>query len=111
MRLSSGFVAWPVLAGLSEAGAGWPVSLFSILISLALIAGTCTRIAALLLPASIAALLFNGSGQSTLLLVACAGNAAALALLGPGAFSIDAHWYGRRVIRLAPRPPDGGDRE
>ena len=36
---------------------------------------------------------------------------AALLLLGPGAFSMDAHRYGRRVILLKPRSPDRGMRD
>ena len=56
---------------------------------------------------ALAALLMNDNGD-TLHLLACAGCVGALALLGPGAFSIDAKWYGRRVIRLVGRSPDGG---
>jgi hypothetical protein len=36
------------------------------------------------------------------------GGAVSLVLLGPGAWSIDAHLHGRRVIRLDPRSPERG---
>ena len=62
----------------------------------------------MLLVAALTGLLVKTSGEAMLPLLACAGSAAALALLGPGAFSVDAKWYGRRVIKLVARTPDRG---
>jgi hypothetical protein len=44
--------------------------------------------------------------DSALTMIALACGCAALGLLGPGAYSIDANVFGRRVIRLEPRGPD-----
>ena len=109
MRLSSSLIAWPVLSRLLEPAGQWPGIVVTALVGAALIAGAFTRIAAALMVAALAALLMNDNGD-TLHLLACAGCVGALALLGPGAFSIDAKWYGRRVIRLMGRSPDGGGR-
>ncbi len=109
MRLSSSLIAWPVLSRLMEPAGQWSGTVASALVGAALVAGAFTRIAATLMVAALAALLMNDSGD-TLHLLACAGCVGALALLGPGAFSIDAKWYGRRVIRLVGRSPDGGGR-
>lgn len=76
--------------------------------ALALIAGLGTRAAALLLVVALAAGLLAASGEAALFLLACAGGAAALVLLGPGAHSIDAHRFGRRIIRVEPRSPERG---
>ena len=108
MRLSSGLVAWPVLSRLLEPAGPWPGWMAALLLGAALVLGAFTRIAAMLLAAALAMLLAGISGDVMLPLLACAGNVAALALLGPGAFSADARWYGRRVIRLVARSPDRG---
>jgi hypothetical protein len=49
---------------------------------------------------------FMTGGDSALTMIARACAFAALGLLGPGAYSIDASVFGRRVIRLEPRGPD-----
>ena len=108
MRLSSSVIAWPVLSRLSESAGPGPGALAAVLIGAALVSGACTRIAAVLLAAALAAMVVVVSGEDILPLLACGGNAVALALLGPGAFSMDAEWYGRRVIRLVARSPDRG---
>lgn len=77
------------------------------LMALAFVAGLGTRAVALLLVGTLVVDLSIISGEKTLLLSAAIG-AGALALIGPGAFSVDAHRYGRRVIRLEPRTPDRG---
>jgi hypothetical protein len=109
MRLSAGLVAWPVLSSLLEPAGPWPGGVVALLLAGVLVLGAFTRIAAMLLAAALAALLAGVSGEVMLPLLACAGNVAALALLGPGAFSADARWYGRRVIKLVARSPDRGD--
>ena len=108
MRLSSSVVAWPVLSRLWETASPWPGTLTTMFIGAALVSGTFTRVAAALLVAAIAAHLQKLSVDALLPLLACAGSAAALVLLGPGAFSVDAKLYGRRVIKLVTRSPDGG---
>ena len=108
MRLSSSVIAWPVFSRLWETAGPWPAMLATLLIGAALVSGACTRVAAMLLVAALTGLLVKASGEAMLPLLACAGSAAALALLGPGAFSVDAKWYGRRVIKLVARTPDRG---
>ena len=108
MRLSSSLIAWQVLSRLLEAAGAWPGALAALLIGAALVSGAFTRIAAMLMVAALTALLVEDSGEPMLHLLACAGSAGALALLGPGAYSIDAKWHGRRVIRLVARSPNGG---
>jgi putative oxidoreductase len=108
MRLSSGLVTWPVLSRLLESNGSWAGLLAALLLGAALVSGAFTRLAALLLAAALAALLVGASPEAMLALLACAGNVTALALLGPGAFSVDAKWYGRRVIKLVGRSPDRG---
>ena len=54
--------------------------------------------------------LFRASAHLDVLVLASASlllNSAALALLGPGAYSIDARLFGRRVV-VVPPPKDGG---
>jgi hypothetical protein len=46
--------------------------------------------------------------DAALLRLSAAGAAAALALLGPGAFSLDARRFGRRVIHVEAGPPHRG---
>lgn len=77
-------------------------------LAVALMIGLGTRAVGLLLAVALAAGLFAAKGDRALLLLAAVGGAGALALQGPGAYSVDAHRYGRRVIRLAPRTPDRG---
>jgi uncharacterized membrane protein YphA (DoxX/SURF4 family) len=109
LRLSCAVIAWPAFARFWPASAGWwPAAFSAAIIALALIAGVGTRVAAALLVMVLAADLFTAAGETPLLLLGCAGGGAALALLGPGAHSIDAHRFGRRVIRVEPRSLDRG---
>jgi hypothetical protein len=57
---------------------------------------------------SLAIAISSAHGERALLLMSAAGSTSALLLRGAGAYSIDAHRYGRRVIRLEPRSPDRG---
>lgn len=109
MRLSCAAIAYPALCRLSPVPGGWwPVAAPVVATILALTAGFATRIAALLLAVALVANLFTAQGMLAWLLLAATGHSLALALLGPGAWSLDAHRFGRRVIRLEPRSPDRG---
>jgi putative oxidoreductase len=74
--------------------------------ALALALGLGTRIVAFVSAAAAIGTAFMAGSDSALTMVASACGCAALVLLGPGAYSIDAHVFGRRVIRLEPRGPD-----
>ena len=80
---------------------GW-IQAAAILISVALSVGHLTPIVALL------GLLFQGliwaslGGASAAVAVIVCLDAMALALLGPGAYSIDSYRFGRRVVVLPP---------
>lgn len=78
--------AWIVIAFLVVAGA---VAL-----------GILTPAFSLLAGAQAAYLIFNAHGLTRYIFAAFALTACALALLGPGAFSLDARFFGRRVLVL-----------
>ena len=85
----------------------------SIVLALALITGLLTPVAALAsVPARYFAVVNMGGGVSEALLFECAF-AVILALLGPGAYSLDARLYGRRLIKVpdTDTPPSDGDRD
>jgi uncharacterized membrane protein YphA (DoxX/SURF4 family) len=109
MRFSCAAITWPTLARLwPAAAAGWLVVAAAAVLILALVTGLGTRAAALLLSVALIAALFAAQRELAPFLFASTGGAIALALLGSGAWSIDAHRFGRRVIRLEPRSPDRG---
>lgn len=85
--------------------AAWLIACF-LLLAISLIAGLLTPILALLS----VAVQFLGPWTATMptggLLVVSMLNALALALLGPGAYSLDAVRFGRRVVNL-PSDRDG----
>jgi putative oxidoreductase len=68
--------------------------------------GFGTRVVAFVLAAAAIATAFMIGSSIALTMIARACACAALGLLGPGAYSIDANVFGRRVIRLEPRAPD-----
>src|SRR5947207_3447446 len=74
--------------------------------ALTLAVGFGTRIVAFVLAAATIATAFMTGSDSALTMIARGCSCAALGLLGPGAYSIDANVFGRRVIRLEPRGPD-----
>jgi putative oxidoreductase len=74
--------------------------------ALALALGLGTRIVAFVPAAAAIATAFMTGSDIALTMIARACGCAALGLLGPGAYSIDANVFGRRVIRLEPRGPD-----
>jgi uncharacterized membrane protein YphA (DoxX/SURF4 family) len=81
---------------------GW-ARVAAILVVLALCAGYLTPIAAAT-ALGLHALAWLGSGiDSAALFVIFALDALALALLGPGAYSIDSHRFGRRLVVLPPQ--------
>jgi hypothetical protein len=109
MRLSLALAACPSVASLWRAPTPWWLTTFSTAaFALALVLGFGTRLAALLLAAGLTANALTATGDLRLLLMGSAGSAAALLLMGPGAYSVDARRFGRRVIRLEPRSPDRG---
>jgi uncharacterized membrane protein YphA (DoxX/SURF4 family) len=111
LRLSTAAVVYPTLARLWPVSAGVvPIALAATMLGLALASGFGARAAALLLALALLMSTAGAHGDMAWFLIACAGGAVALVLLGPGAWSIDAHLYGRRVIRLEPRSPDRGSR-
>ncbi len=75
-------------------------------LALATLLGLYTRAVAFLsVAAALAGAFVSGSDTAEAMLARACG-CAALGLLGPGAYSIDANIFGRRVIRLEPRGPD-----
>lgn len=84
---------------------GW-IHAIAILISLVVSAGYLTPLAALTALAYhmlVGIDLGAGTGAGLVTLVP-AVDALALALLGPGAYSVDSHRFGRRVVVLPPLP-------
>ena len=97
-----------IIAGAIEPGLVYPVAGF---LGLLLALGLLTRAAAVLISTSVAVALFMGSAVHQLLLAAVMGCCTALAIIGAGAFSVDARRHGRYVIQLGKRPRDRGDRD
>jgi uncharacterized membrane protein YphA (DoxX/SURF4 family) len=109
LRLSYAVITFPALARLWPApSVTVPMGLGVAVIVLALVSGFGARAAALMLAAVLAIGIDSARGDLTWFLVGCMGGAVSLVLLGPGAWSIDAHLHGRRVIRLDPRSPERG---
>jgi uncharacterized membrane protein YphA (DoxX/SURF4 family) len=112
LRVASALVALAVAASISAS----PVSanlpcLVAALGALGLILGFATRWIALLLGIAVIVAAVGTQLPQQLLLLGHLGGCAALALMGPGAYSIDARRHGRRVIQLQPRTPDRGDKD
>ena len=74
--------------------------------ALALALGCGTRMVAFVSAAGAIATAFTTGSDIALTMIARACGCVALGLLGPGAYSIDATVFGRRVVRLEPRGPD-----
>ena len=108
LRLSCALIAFPVLAGLPLSAPLERATLVAaVLLAVPLVIGFGTRVAATVLAAIAFVAAFMTSVDVTLAL-ARIGFCTALVLLGPGAYSIDARLFGRRVIRLEPRAPNRG---
>jgi uncharacterized membrane protein YphA (DoxX/SURF4 family) len=109
-RMCYAFAAFGVAAALSKISesVGF-LHLAAGLTALLLVAGFATRLIALLFGvAVVVALVISSSPAQQLLLVGHLGGCAAIALMGAGAFSIDARRHGRRVIQLQTNTPDRG---
>jgi hypothetical protein len=79
------------------------------LAALLLVAGLATRSVALLLGVAVAFALVDATDPlRQLLLAGHVGGCAAIMLVGPGAYSLDARRHGRRVIHLQSNTPDRG---
>jgi hypothetical protein len=106
LRLACAWIAFLVIARLPFPQFSPNASIVvSVAFGLTLALGFGTRIVAFVLAAASIATVFM-TGNDSALLIAGACGCAALGLLGPGAYSIDANVFGRRVIRLEPRGPD-----
>lgn len=93
-------VAAPLATSLSNVGPAWFYPAVIILVA-ALLGGLFARVAAAISAAVIGALSI-GAGLPTGAAVALHSlSAVALAMLGPGAYSLDALLFGRRVIKLS----------
>ena len=107
LRLSCAWIAFLMIARLPFPQLSPNASIvISIGVALTLALGFGTRIVAFVLAAATIATAFMTGNDSALSMIARACGCAALGLLGPGAYSIDANVFGRRVIRLEPRGPD-----
>jgi hypothetical protein len=74
----------------------------TVLVSIALAIGICTPVASSIVCVYAIAGLLIGL-RFDWLMVSLALNSAALALLGPGAYSLDARWFGLKVVVISPR--------
>lgn len=108
LRLCCALLAFPALGRLWPSASWWPAAIPAALLALTLLTGFATRSAAAAVGVALTVCLTGARGEAILLLLAGTAAAGALALLGPGAASIDAHRFGRRVIRLEPRSPGRG---
>lgn len=80
-------------------------------LALLLMAGLATRVSALVVGLAVLVAFPAATPLEQLLLVGQAGGCAAIALLGAGAYSIDARRHGRRVVHLRTRTPDRGEED
>jgi len=97
---------------------GPPTWVIAIALGLFLIIGLVTPVVSFLATLEAAGMLFAifqgelpGGLVSKLYCILLAGSSAALVLLGPGAFSVDARWFGWREIIVTPRPQEDSGSE
>ena len=85
---------------------GWILISVSVISAACLLVGVMTPVMATVVTLGAGVLAVSGGLDSALELIVLA---VAVALLGPGAFSLDARMFGRREILLPnPRPPKSG---
>ena len=107
LRLACAWIAFLVIARLPFLQFSPNASIVvSAVFALALALGFGTQIVAFVPAAAAIASAFMTGSDSALTMIARACGCVALGLLGPGAYSIDANVFGRRIIRLEPRGPD-----
>jgi hypothetical protein len=100
MRLS--LIATLSLHAWRDAPKAFWSTLILLLIAIALGLGALTSITCLLFCVAEVCLIIDGASQDPSILILSIPMAGALALLGPGAYSVDARIFGRRVIILPP---------
>jgi putative oxidoreductase len=101
LRLACAWIACLVIARLPLSQWAPNTSIVvSAVFALALALGFGTRIVAFVYAAAAIATAFMVGSDGALTMIARACGCAALGLLGPGAYSIDAKVFGRRVIRI-----------
>jgi uncharacterized membrane protein YphA (DoxX/SURF4 family) len=109
LRLSCSLAVFPTFTVLWPQDDPTRLAFAATLLGASLAIGIATRLAALVLTICLLlAVLLAAHGEMALLFLSVAGSTGALLLRGAGAYSIDAHRYGRRVIRLHARFPDRG---
>jgi putative oxidoreductase len=107
LRLACAWIAVLVIAYLPFPHVSPNASIVvAVAFAIAIASGFGTRIVAFVLAAAAIATAFMTDSNIALTMIARACCCAALGLLGPGAYSIDANVFGRRVVRLEPRAPD-----
>lgn len=85
-------------------GSSSPILIAGILlISVSLAIGFLTPALSVIVSTLAAVALLIGLRQDSFIIVSLILNSAALALLGPGAYSVDARLFGRRVMVVPPR--------
>lgn len=109
IRVGYALAAFGVAATL-PGGAQASIALYlaAALVALCLLLGFATRGAALILGVAIVVALVSASPMQQLILAGHVGGCMLIALIGAGAFSIDARRHGRRVIHLQTKTPDRG---
>ncbi|HKT26866.1 hypothetical protein [Dyella sp.] len=109
VRASYAVVTFGIVAMMPASPVGGAIPyLASGLVALLLLIGLATRWAALLLGMAVAIDLAAVGPIQQMILAGHIGGCALMALIGPGAFSIDAKRHGRRVIHLKSNTPDRG---
>jgi hypothetical protein len=109
IRVCYAFVAFGVASALpATPGTTHLLRLAAGVAALCLTVGFATRWIALALGIAVTFALTESMPSEQLLLAGHIGSCLAIALMGAGAFSLDARRYGRRVIQLSPNNPDRG---
>ena len=109
LRISLAATSVLIVANRTGFSSTHPLFLGALLVSLCLTIGALTPYLSFVACVYALVNLFGASSRlDELLLASLMLNAAALALLGPGAYSIDARLFGRRVVVVP--PPRNADR-